>query len=69
MDQAAKSLAPGSIVNVVGDDGQIFGTDIFNSRSLIGARLLDRAADAIIGTGFFVRQLETCPPRSRCALH
>ena len=58
MDQAAKSLAPGSIVNIVGDDGQVIGTGYFNARSLIGARLLDRAADTIIGTGFFVRQLE-----------
>jgi 23S rRNA (cytosine1962-C5)-methyltransferase len=58
MDQAAKGLAPGSIVNIVGDDGQVIGTGYFNARSLIGARLLDRAADTIIGTGFFVRQLE-----------
>jgi 23S rRNA (cytosine1962-C5)-methyltransferase len=58
MDRAAKSLAPGSIVNIVGDDGQVIGTGYFNARSLIGARLLDRAADTIIGTGFFVRQLE-----------
>lgn len=58
MDAAAKALAPGSIVNVVGDDGQVFGTGYFNSKSLIGVRLLDRAADVIIGTGFFVRHLE-----------
>jgi hypothetical protein len=30
----------------------VIGTGYFNARSLIGARLLDRAADTIIGTGF-----------------
>src|SRR6185295_15765376 len=58
MDAAAKSLPPGTIVNVAGDDGQCFGTGYFNARSLISVRLLDRVADTIIGTGFFVRQLE-----------
>ena len=37
------------------DDGQSFGTGYFNAKSLISVRLLDRAADTIIGTGFFVR--------------
>jgi 23S rRNA (cytosine1962-C5)-methyltransferase len=58
MDAAAKALAPGSVVNVAFDDGQPLGTAYFNPKSLIGLRLLDRAADTIIGTGFFVRQLE-----------
>jgi len=57
MDGAAKSLPPGTIVNVSGDDGQSFGTGYFNAKSLISVRLLDRAADTIIGTGFFVRHL------------
>ena len=57
MDAAAKALTPGSIVNVAGDDGQIFGTGYFNAKSLISVRLLDRAADVVIGTGFFVRHL------------
>jgi 23S rRNA (cytosine1962-C5)-methyltransferase len=58
MDAAAKALPGGTIVNVAGDDGQLFGTGYFNAKSLISVRLLDRAADTIIGTGFFVRRLE-----------
>ena len=58
MDAAAKALPGGAIVNVAGDDGQPFGTGYFNAKSLISVRLLDRAADTIIGTGFFVRRLE-----------
>ena len=58
MDAAAKALAGGTIVNVAGDDGQPFGTGYFNAKSLISVRLLDRATDTIIGTGFFVRRLE-----------
>lgn len=58
MDAAAKALPAGSIVHVVGDDGQPLGTGYFNAKSLIGIRLLDRAKDTIIGTGFFVRRLE-----------
>jgi 23S rRNA (cytosine1962-C5)-methyltransferase len=58
MDAAAKTLAPGTVVNVAGDDGQIFGTGYFNAKSLISIRMLDRAGDVIIGTGFFVRHLQ-----------
>jgi 23S rRNA (cytosine1962-C5)-methyltransferase len=58
MDAAAKSLMAGSIVNVAGDDGQPLGTGYFNAKSLISVRLLDRANDTVIGTGFFVRRLE-----------
>jgi len=58
MDAAAKSLTPGTIVNVACDDGRLLGCGYFNSKSLIAVRLLDPAADTIIGTGFFVRRLE-----------
>ena len=58
MDKAAKDLAPGTVVNVAGDDGQVVGTGYFNAKSLISVRLLDRAADVVIGTGFFVRHLQ-----------
>src|ERR1700743_2137974 len=58
MDAAAKALAPGSVVNIAFDDGQPLGTGYFNPKSLIAVRLLDRALDTVIGTGFFVRQLE-----------
>jgi 23S rRNA (cytosine1962-C5)-methyltransferase len=58
MDGAAKALTAGSIVNLIGDDGTPLGTGYFNAKSLISVRLLDRASDTIIGTGFFVRRLE-----------
>ncbi len=58
MDAAARALAPGSVVNVAFDDGQPLGTGYFNPKSLIALRLLDKAVDTVIGTGFFVRRLE-----------
>jgi 23S rRNA (cytosine1962-C5)-methyltransferase len=58
MDGAAKTLAPGTVVNVLFDDGQPLGTGYFNPKSLIGVRLLDRAVDTVIGTGFFARKIE-----------
>ncbi|HXC56999.1 MAG TPA: class I SAM-dependent rRNA methyltransferase [Rhizomicrobium sp.] len=58
MDGAAKTLAPGSVVNVAFDDGQPLGTGYFNAKSLIGIRMLDKDVDKIVGTGFFTRQLE-----------
>jgi 23S rRNA (cytosine1962-C5)-methyltransferase len=58
MDAAAKALPPGSVVNVAFDDGQPVGVGYFNAKSLIAVRLLDPAADTVIGTGFFVRRIE-----------
>lgn len=54
MSDAAKALTPGSIVNVVGDDGTVLGTGYFNPRSLIAVRLLARTANVMIDTAFFV---------------
>jgi 23S rRNA (cytosine1962-C5)-methyltransferase len=53
MDQNAKSLAPGTLVNVAGDDGRAFGTGYFNPKSLIAVRMLDDAADAAVDQAFF----------------
>lgn len=58
MDVAAKSLAPGSIVNVQGDDGIVFGTGYFNAASLISIRMLDAKADVKIDAGFFATALK-----------
>jgi 23S rRNA (cytosine1962-C5)-methyltransferase len=57
MDAAAKSLAPGALVNVTGDDGREFGTGYFNPRSLIAVRLLDPVRDAQIGEAYFTARL------------
>jgi 23S rRNA (cytosine1962-C5)-methyltransferase len=53
MDEAAKAIAPGSIVNVRGEDGREFGTGYFNPKSLIAVRLLDDACDITIDRDFF----------------
>jgi 23S rRNA (cytosine1962-C5)-methyltransferase len=57
MDAAAKALPPGTVVNVVGNDGQPFGTGYFNARSLIAVRLLDRALDTAVDAAFLARHL------------
>src|SRR5471030_856456 len=53
MDEAAKAIAPGSVVNVRGEDGREFGTGYFNPKSLIAIRLLADACDVIIDRDFF----------------
>src|SRR6185503_12275611 len=53
MDEAVKAIAPGSIVNVRGEDGRAFGTGYFNPRSLIAVRLLASDCDAAIDRDFF----------------
>jgi 23S rRNA (cytosine1962-C5)-methyltransferase len=57
MDAAAKSLAPGDLVNVIGDDGRSFGTGYFNPGTLIAVRLFDWPADADVDRDFFVLRL------------
>ena len=58
MDAGAKSLAPGSVVNVQGDDGLVFGTGYFNAASLIAVRILDPKVDAKIDADFFETALK-----------
>src|ERR1700744_2927156 len=58
MDEAAKAIAPGAIVNVRGEDGRAFGTGYFNPKSLIAVRLLAEACDAAIDADFFAARLE-----------
>ncbi len=53
----AKALPPGTVVNVVGDDGRPFGTGFFNPKSLIAVRLLDAAPDVAIDQTFFAAKL------------
>ncbi len=54
----AKTLAQGAVVNVLGDDGRVFGTGTFNAKSLIAVRLLDPAADVALDTAFFAKKLQ-----------
>jgi len=57
MSNATKALKPGAVVNVVGDDGQPYGTGYFNPNSLISVRVLDSAPDIILGENYFVKRL------------
>ena len=57
MSAAAKALQPGSVVNVVGDDGQPFGTFYFNPNSLIALRRLDDTPDSVPDESFFAARI------------
>ncbi|MGD9744132.1 MAG: class I SAM-dependent rRNA methyltransferase [Dongiaceae bacterium] len=58
MTAEAKALAPGTIVRLLAHDGRPLGTAMFNPRTLIAARLLAAAPDAVIDRDFFVHRLE-----------
>ena len=58
MDEAAKAITPGAIVNVRGEDGRAFGTGYFNPKSLIAIRLLAEDCDAVIDAEFFAGRLK-----------
>ena len=57
MDAAAKGLAPGTVVDLKGDDGQDFGSGFFNPKSLIGVRLFARQAGVSADEEFFTVRL------------
>src|SRR5580692_9013492 len=58
MDEAAKAIAPGAVVNVRGEDGRAFGTGYFNPKSLIAVRLLAGDCDVVIDADFFAARLK-----------
>ena len=58
MDEAAKALAPGSVVNLRGEDGRAFGTGAFNPKSLIAVRLWSDDCDVAITSDFFAARLK-----------
>jgi 23S rRNA (cytosine1962-C5)-methyltransferase len=57
LDSGTKSLAPGALVRVQGDDDRSFGVGTFNPGSLIAVRLLDAAADAEVDRRFFAERV------------
>lgn len=59
LDQRAKAVAPGAIVDVEGDDGRPFGLGYFNPGSLIAVRLLETPADSEIDARFFGKRIGT----------
>ena len=58
MVPAVRTLAPGSVVRLEGDDGWRFGTFMFNPHSLIAGRRLDRDPDAAIDAAWVRARLE-----------
>ena len=59
MDRATKGLAPGTLVDVAGEQGNSFGTATFNPHSLIAARILSPDRTATIDKDFFARRFQT----------
>jgi 23S rRNA (cytosine1962-C5)-methyltransferase len=57
LDATAKSLAPGSLIRLEGDDGKSFGLGYFNPQSLIAVRLFECPADTTIDQAFFEKRL------------
>jgi 23S rRNA (cytosine1962-C5)-methyltransferase len=53
----AKSLEPGSVVDVKFDDGQPLGSGFFNPKSLIAIRLFSRELDTAPNQKFFERHI------------
>src|ERR1700752_3689289 len=53
----AKGLEPGTVVDVKGDDGQVFGSGFFNPKSLIAVRLLGRGLGLAADEDFFAARL------------
>lgn len=47
----------GALVNVVGDNGENFGTAIYNPHTLLAARIVDRQSDTALDTDFFEARL------------
>ena len=58
MDEAARALAPGTLVTLCRADGGAQGVAMFNPHSLLAARLLDRDPGRAIGRRFFARRIE-----------
>ena len=46
-------IAPGSAVTIVGDNGEIYGTALFNTHSLVIGRMIGRSAGVIPDIDFF----------------
>ena len=57
MTAEARTLPPGGVVRLEGDDGWRFGTFMFNAHSLIAARRLDREPGTAIDAGWVQARL------------
>lgn len=59
MTAAAKALARGAIVEIVGDDGVLLGTGTFNAHSLIAVRVLRPRARGPVDVAFFRERIKS----------
>jgi 23S rRNA (cytosine1962-C5)-methyltransferase len=57
LDAVAKTLAPGSLVRLEGDDGKDFGIGYFNPKSLIAVRLFEAPSETRIDEDFLKTRL------------
>lgn len=57
MDATAKTLEPGTLITLQAASGAALGVAMFNPRTLIAARILDRDPGAAIDAAFFERKL------------
>lgn len=58
MDAAARALPPGTVVALESAEGHAIGAAMFNARTLVAARILDRDPRAAIDAAFLARRLE-----------
>ena len=49
-------IEPGATVTIVGDNGETYGTALFNPHSLVAGRLIDRAAGVVPDIDFFAER-------------
>lgn len=59
MDAAAKALPPGALVTLADAGGELLGTAQFNPRTLISARIVSAAPDAVIDRAFVAARLKS----------
>ena len=57
MTPAAKAIAPGTVVDISGDDGRALGSAYFNPHSLIGGRILAKSSGDTITIAFYIDRL------------
>src|SRR5258708_911942 len=58
MDDAARAISPGTVVNIRGEDGRAFGSGYFNPKSLIAVRLLAADCDTAIDNTYFAARFK-----------
>lgn len=68
MDNSAKAIAAGSIVQFLAHDGSVLGLGSFNAHSLIAGRIYSRRPLDVIDTAWFVERLKIALARREAIL-